>query len=255
MGERQPGSMIGNATWEIARRVVHPEVEGVQNFAIAREHLKAGGSIIIYANHRNGKMDTPLVGSVIEDHLTPLNHLGVFVSRRHVDSTIKLPKGLPNRIQHYLLVDKWGKSPGVTMIPIVQPKDRDRYKKDWVEFNDEALNTALEFVKTPGNVFVVTPEGERGEHELKKAGVGFAALFRDARNIALAMPIAIPYSTSKVIAGTPFSWSDAMEDHRLNPNIRIKDRMMVRLALLLPRENRGAYAQMATEFVMPPAVN
>jgi len=250
MNERK-GSMIGAATWEFARRIVHPEVEGKQNFEIARRHLEAGGSVIMYPNHRPGKMDTPLVGAAIEDNDIPLDRSGVFVSRRHVDSRI----GLPNRIQHYLLVDKWSKYPGVTMIPIVQPKDRGKYKEDWDEFNQDARDKAETFVKTPGNVFIITPEGERSEHELKEAEVGLAALFREAKDIALAMPIGIPHGTSRVIAGVPFSWSESLEDHRRNPSMRTKDRMMARLALLLPEENRGFYAQMAEEFVMPTPPN
>jgi hypothetical protein len=249
MNERR-GSIIGSVTWEIARMVARPEIEGKENFEIARKHLDAGGSVIFYSNHIPGKLDIPRIGTAAQDCNIPLDHAGVFVSRRHTDSKL----GPVNWIQNYLLMDKWSQSLGITPIRLTQSKDKGRYE-DWEEFNGEALKRAVEFARTPGNAFVIAPEGERSKHKLKEAEVGLAVLFRDARDIALAMPIAMPHSTSRLIAGTPFSWSESLEDRRRNPNMRTKDRMMARLALLLPPENRGFYAQMAAEFVMPPATN
>lgn len=249
MNERR-GSTIGNATWEIARVIAHPEVEGKQNFGILKKHLDEGGSGIIYINHLPGKLDTPRVGTAAQDCDIPLNRAGIFASRRHTDPSL----GIVNKIQHYLLIDKWPQSPGITPIRLTQTKDRNLYD-DWKEFNDEAFERAKEFVRTPGNVFVIAPEGERSKNQLKEAESGLAVLFREARDIALAIPIAMPHSTSRVIAGTPFSWRDSLEDYQRNPHMKTKDRMMVRLALLLPPENRGFYAQMAAEFVMPPATN
>nr|MBI5455483.1 hypothetical protein [Candidatus Levybacteria bacterium] len=246
MTERK-GSTIGNAAWEIARIVAHPEVEGKENFAILKRHLDEGGSGIIYINHLPGKLDTPRVGTAAQDCGIPLDRTGIFVSRRHTDPDL----GLTNKIQHYLLIDKWPQSLGITPIRLTQTKDRGRYP-DWKEFNDEAVQKAVEFTTTPGNVLVIAPEGMRSKDKLKEAEAGLAVLFREARDIALAMPVAMPHSTSRVIAGTPFSWSDSLEDYKRNPNIKTKDRMMVRLALLLPPENRGFYEQMAAEFVIPP---
>lgn len=249
MNERR-GSIIGAATWELARKIVHPEIEGAENFAIAREHLQNGGSIIVYSNDPLKKTEIPLVGVAIEANLTSIDHLGAFVSRRQVDKSI----GLPNRIQHIILIDKWGKYPGVTMIPVVQPIDRERYS-DWVEFNDSAIGIAKVFSKIPGNVFVITPEGHRSKTGLLEGEVGLAVLFRDAKEIALAMPFGIHHDTSKITVGRPFSWSESLEDHQRNPGMRTKDRMMARLALLLPEAQRGFYTQMTREFVMPPATN
>jgi len=138
------------------------------------------------------------------------------------------------------------------MIRVVQEKDRERYP-DWAEYNDKAFRRAADFIKTPGNVFIITPEGERNPNGLGEAQAGFAVLFREARETAMAMPIAIPEGTSRVIAGVPFSYEQAIEDRRLNPNInKVKDRMMARLALLLPEEQRGFYTKIASEFIMPP---
>lgn len=246
MTERK-GSIIGNVSWEIARMVAHPEAEGKENFEILRKHLEEGGSGLIYANHLPGKLDVPRLGTAAQDCHIPLERAGIFVSRRHTDSSL----GLVNKIQHYLLIDKWPQSLGVTPIRLTQSKDRDRYD-DWQEFNDEAFKRVVEFVRTPGNVFVIAPEGTRSKDKLREAEAGLAVLFREARDIALAMPIAMPHSTSRVIAGTPFSWNDSLEDYKRNPHMKMKDRMMARLALLLPPENRGFYAQMASEFVAAP---
>lgn len=251
--ERQPLTIIkktaGKAIWEYTRKnIVHPEIEGEANFAIAKAHLEAGGSIIAYLKDPLKKTAVPLAASAIESNLASIDHLGVFVSRRQVDW--HMGKHYPNLIQHLLLESFWGNYPGVTMIRVVQEKDRESYP-DWAQFNDKAYQRAAAFAKTPGNIFVVTPEGERNPNGLGEAQIGFVALFREARDIALTMPIAIPEGTQRVIAGTPFSWGQAIKDRELNPNMKMKDRMMARLALLFPVEQRGFYTQMASEFVMP----
>jgi hypothetical protein len=243
------GGAIGKALWEITRReIVHPEIEGAENFAIFRKHLENGGTGILYLKDPTEKITVPLAASAVESNLTSLDHAGVLVSRRQVDLSI----GVPNLIQHLLLESWWGVSPGITIIPVVQKKDRERYP-DWAEYNEKAYNRASVFAETPGNIMVVTPEGERSPHGLGEAQMGFVALFRETKDAALAMPIAIPEGTSRVIAGVPFSYEQALEDRKRNPNMKkMKDRMMTRLALMLPLEERGFYAQAALDFAMPP---
>lgn len=241
---------MGQATWELTRKIVHPEIEGAENFAIAREHLQNGGTIIVYSNDPLKKTEIPLVGVTIESHLTSIDHLAGFISRRQVDQSI----GIPNKIQHLILMDIWARYPGVRMIPVVQPKDRGRYP-DWEEFNAAAYEEAKTFANTPGNVFAITPEGQRSASGLLEALPGLAVLFRGTRDIALAMPMGIHHDTSKITVGRPFSWADSLDDHKRNPGIKPKDRMMVRLALLLKEQQRGFYTQMTEEFVMPPATN
>lgn len=190
-----------------------------------------------------------MAASAVEANLVPLDRLGLFVSRRQVDW--HQGKHVPNYIQHLLIESFWGNYPGVTIIRVVQEKDRETYP-DWVKYNDEAIKKAEAFAKTRGNIMVVTPEGERNPNGLGKAQIGFAALFRETRDTALAMPIAILEGTSRVIAGSPISWKQAVEDHKLNPGMDMKKRLMARLALLFPPEQRGVYTQAALDFVMPP---
>ena len=243
------GAAMGKATWEIARKTLHPEVEGVENFAIARAHLRAGGSIIIYLNDPTEKTGVPLVANAIETNLVSLDHAGVFVSRRQVDW--RQGKHIPNYAQHLLLESFWGEYPGVTMIRTVQEKDRWRYP-DWAEFNAKGYKRAEKLATTKGNAFAITPTAERNPNGLTKAHIGFAALLREARDIALAMPIAVPNGTSKVIAGAPFSYRQVFEERNLYPGMDMTTRMMARLAILLPLEQRGVYAEAALKFVMPP---
>jgi hypothetical protein len=240
------GGIIGAAGWAIARRVLRPQVEGIENFTAAKKHLTEDGSVLIYANDPLEKKSVPATAVVVEKHLAPISHVGVFVSRRQVDKNL----GIPNRIQHYLLMDIFAISPGITMIPIVQEKDREKYP-DWAEFNAKAEKRMQEFANTPGNVSVITPGGERTP-KLQTAKIGFAALFRDVKAIAMAMPIAVPYKANKVIAGPPITWGDSLEDQKRNPGMRLKDRLMARLARITPEGERGDYAQAALEFAMPP---
>ncbi len=162
MRETETKSLIGTTSWAITRRVLRPQVKGIENFTILKEHLAQGGSGLGYANDPLEKRSVPATAIAIEDYLAPINHLVVFVSRRQVDSNI----GWPNRIQHYFLMDKWAKSPGVTMIPIVQKKDRWRYT-DWVEFNAAAEEEAREFANTSGSVIVIT-QAENEHHNFRK---------------------------------------------------------------------------------------
>jgi hypothetical protein len=196
--ERQPQSIIGAASWAITRGILHPQVEGIENFAIAKRHLVEDGSVLIYANDPREKKSVPATAIAVEDHLVSINHLVVFVSRRQVDSNL----GLPNKAQHYFLMNKWAKSPGVIMIPIVQKKDRWRYP-DWVEFNAAAEEEGQECANTSGNVVVITPGGERTP-QLQEAKIGFAALFRNAREIAMAMPVAVHIKLIKLSLALQF---------------------------------------------------
>jgi hypothetical protein len=242
------GGIIGAASWKIARQALKPQVEGAEHFTVAKKHLAENGSVILYANDPLEKKSVPATAKVVEDHLTSLDHLAVFVSRRQVDKKL----GLPNRLQHYFLIDLWGISPGVKMIPITQKKDRERYL-DWAEFNAAAEKTANEFVNAPrgGNVFMVTPGGERSP-QLQKAKIGFAALFRATKEKAMVMPLAVPNKANKVIAGPPITWKESLEDQERNPGMRLKERLMARLARITPPEERGDYAQAALDFRMPP---
>ncbi len=246
--KERPSSIMGHATWELTRKIVHPEIEGTENFAIAKEHLRNGGSILAYSNDPLKKTEIPLVGIAIESHLTSIDHLAGFISRRQVDQSI----GIPNKLQHLILMDLWARYPGVRMIPVVQPKDRGRYP-DWEEFNTKAYEEARAFANSAGNVFGITPEGQRSP-TLLEAEAGLAVLFRDARKIALAMPMGIHHDTSKITVGRPYSWEELAQDHQRNPEIKTKDRMMVRLALLLKEQQRGHYLQMAKDYVMPSSI-
>jgi len=86
MRERETHSLIGATSWAITRRVLHPQAEGIENFAISRRHLIEGGSVLIYANDPLEKKSVPATAIAVEDHLISINHLVVFVSRRQVDS-------------------------------------------------------------------------------------------------------------------------------------------------------------------------
>jgi hypothetical protein len=172
--EEQIGfGIIGKAAWEVTRReIIHPEVEGLENFATFRKHLIDGGTGIIYLKDPLSKIAIPLAAGVVEKHVTSLDHVGVFVSRRQVDW--HQGAHLPNLAQHLLLESIWGTYPGIKMFRVVQEKDRETYP-DWAEYNDNSYEQAGDFAEIAGDVMVVTPEGERTPNGLGEAKIGFAA--------------------------------------------------------------------------------
>ncbi len=250
-----------SALWELTRYTLrHEIVDPNGHFDDAKEHLRGGGSLLVIVNHFD-RLDTTILGHAIEDNLTPLESVAGVTSLRYLD-----PKRsrLISRV-----IDNVRRVKGFSTIPVIQDKEEElEYYSENPEalngksprrFNLEAMKDAIEFLQTPGNVLMMAPEGTRSpDRKLLKGHEGLDSIMKMARRTALVLPVAItppdtrrivpPYTKVKVVPGELFSLEDVLIEHeeeRKNSSIRrdltVTDRMMLRLAKLLPPKNQGYY--------------
>lgn len=220
---------------------VHRSVFGVKNLNTAKEHLKNGGSVLFYFNHF-AKLDPILYGGIINDYLTPLEDVAGVASRRQLDPK----RGLFHKGQAALIKD-WEDSYGLKAITVVQEKDKPDYP-DADEYNSAAVRTAIRFLRQPGHVLAISPEGTRSKtNELLPAEEGFEALLRLGGKKVIALPAAgehstiRPYNTkTKVSIGEPFTY-DQIKKQSDETGIDVTTLAMRRIASLLPEGNRGYF--------------
>lgn len=242
---------------------VHRVVYGKKNLKAARTHLANGGSLMVEADHI-AKLDAILFARVLQEYLTPLDHVSAIVSRRHFD-----PKRGPISFVQSRLGPDWEEIYGATLLQAVQEKDRNDYQ-DWAEFNGRMALKAAKKLRKPGNVVFITPEGTRSNTDkLLRAEEGLDTLLRLGGKNVLALPLAaihktiLPGRRTTVIAGELFSYQDLLDDQAryleyyepiwksmgLNdpkkmPTITASDCAMARLAEYLPVENQGVYTEL-----------
>ncbi|MCL5434911.1 MAG: hypothetical protein M1405_00795 [Patescibacteria group bacterium] len=87
---------------------------------------------------------------------------------------------------------------------------------------------------------------------------GIELLLRKGREHALAQPVAIVHTKirpivarTRIIVPEPFTYAEILAEQETNPGLSVTDLAMLRIGRELPPENRGFYAQMVREFVMP----
>lgn len=229
--------IFGKLTGEAFLSSVRVDVRNTENLEAAREHLRHG-ALLLYFSHF-ARLDTIVYGKIIRDYLTSLENVVSFVAIKYID-----PKR--NKVFSPLL-ESWKEAFGITLLPIVQPQDKDKYPNP-NKINMNSLSQAIEFLQKPGNVMGVAPEGTRSTSgQLLKAQDGLELLMRKSEKV-LALPLAgvqsrvLPLITkTTVVAGKPFSYSEIKSEQEQNPEYSVSDLAMKRLALLLPEENRGFY--------------
>lgn len=219
---------------------VHRDLNGTRNLEKARIHLE-NGSILFYFNHF-AKLDPILYGGIIRDYLTPLEKVAGITSLRHIDPN----RGKFNALQGQL-IEGWQKAFGLRAIPVIQAKDKKDYP-DADSFNRSAVKTAVRFLRDPGHVLSLSPEGTRSTiNELLEAEEGFETIFKLGGPNVLALPVAgvhstiRPYNTkTKVYVGKPFSYKEVQKESK-DLGESVTELAMRRLAILLPEQNRGYY--------------
>jgi 1-acyl-sn-glycerol-3-phosphate acyltransferase len=220
---------------------VHRSVYGVKNLNTAKNHVENGGSILFYFNHFS-KLDPILYGGIINDYVTPLANTASVLSFRHMDPE----RGLLSKLQATLF-SEWEKKYGITAISVIQKKDMQGYLNA-NEFNSRAAREAAKFLRKPGHVLGIAPEGTRSKiNELLQAEEGFETLFKLGGKNVLALPAAgvhstiRPYNTqTKVSIGAPFSYEEISRESK-EKVISVTDLAMQKIASLLPEQNRGYY--------------
>ncbi|MBI2621262.1 MAG: 1-acyl-sn-glycerol-3-phosphate acyltransferase [Candidatus Levybacteria bacterium] len=257
------GRTASRAAWELTRFTVRHEIDDPQDyFGDAKDHLAdGGGSLIIIVNHFD-RLDTTIIGHVIEQNLTTLDRVGGVASLKYIDPA-------RNKLIS-LVIDHVRQAKGFSIIPVIQdiPEELEHYTKNPEaiagksprRFNLEAMKDAIEWLRKPGSVLMIAPEGTRSPNrKLLKAHEGLDSIMRMSRRNALMFPIALvppdtrrivpPYTKVRVIPGQLFSLEDVLQEQekeakapgreKLVPTLT--DRMMLRLARLLPPKNQGYY--------------
>lgn len=234
MNERKLFGKISGEAFLATERV---KIRNAENFDAARKHLEIG-SVIVYFNHF-ARFDTIIYGKTIRDNLTSLDNVGSWVAMKYVDP-------LRNKLFSTLL-HSWEEAYGITLFPIVQPADKDKYEHAG-NISRRSFIEALEYLREPGRVLGVAPEGTRSNTgQLLKAERGFGSLLRKSE-YSIALPLAgvhsraIPLvSNTTVVVGESFSYEEIEREQKQHPDKTIADLAMMRIARLLPEANRGYY--------------
>lgn len=251
------------------------EVRGEENFETARQHLKQGALFIVFPHSFSG--DVFCGGAIfLEKFGDDLKHLILPAGKKHVHFTRALgsfvlgelwPRANLTRNEAFkimrdaLVIRAVAKVLGAERIDIVQgyQSELDFYGlKQAAATWKRLLNRFQEIQSEPGIVIPYAPEGHRHYH-LQKARRGIATLLERAGENCLCLPLGIYLAKNTediglnqgepviVNAGPLFGLKD-LTDCQQRPlskeeKIQVADRLMERLAQLLPPDRRGAYTQ------------
>lgn len=253
--QRTLGRMIG----ETVLSPFFTEVIHTQNFARTREHLQRGGKAVVYTNHIH-RFDSEPVAKTIIEYVAPLDERAyVMVSMQYRD---------PDREENATIVKAMNLLRGAfrfNFLPMVQdkPEEKARYPK-WRRINKDSFDKAVTVLQEePGGIVYITPEGTRSTTGgLLEAKTGFGKLLERGGDDVIVQPMALVHvqikpltMRTRIIVAEPFTYDEIITEQKANPGLSITDLSMLKIARELPPENRGFYAQMAAEFVMPPATN
>lgn len=248
------------ALWETTKLTLRHEIDDPDNhFGDARKHLADGGTLLIIVNHFD-RLDTTVIGHVVEDNVSELDRVAGVTSLKYLDPTrSRLISRTINMAAHVK---------GFSTISVIQDTEEE---KDYYEQNPDALKgksknrflreammEAARFLNTPGSILMMAPEGTRSRNaKLLQAHEGLDSIMRLSRRNALILPIALIPNVRRIVPvygkvvvrpGELFSLEDVLQEHEREikvtgekPELSITDRMMLRLAQLLLPRNQGYY--------------
>lgn len=241
MKERQK-SFIGKISGELLMNQASIEVRDPNNnLEIVRDHLQTQSAIVLF-NHFKG--DFFLWAKFIRENIAPLDNVTALVAMKYMD-----PKRGPASKALNFMFPEWEKSHGVKVLPIVQSYDRQNYE-DPNTINTTSMKKAIRTLRETGKIIAISPEGTRSKDGgLSEAEEGIELLLKISKSMAI--PLAAEHSNdsssklvkshTKIYVGKPFFAQDIEEDQSQNPDSKKKDLIMLRLANLLPEQNRGFY--------------
>lgn len=256
-------------------RSVRYEVRNPHYFEDAKEHLSSGtldnkSSLIILANV-SGRSEIIVLADVIARNITDLSMVSALTSVEFLDSK-------RNRFTS-ALIRRASEARGFRIFPVVPP-DRSHVYEESSDalggrkpnrFTGESLVRAVEMLKNPGQVLVISPEQIEGSEpdteeksqQLSRAYEGLDIILRHSRTTSLILPVTLrsidrkpksrlvpkpPIPKLIVTPGPIFShesvqdeYQRVFEETRGKPMIGMNDLIMMRLAELLPAKNQGYY--------------
>ena len=261
------GHVVANTLWELTRVTVRHEIDDPSDyFGDARTHLADSGSLVIISNHFD-RLDTTIIGHVVEQNVTPLDRITGVTSLKYLD---------PNRSRVISrVINNVSQVKGFSVIPVIQglQEELDYYSEHTEategrtprRFNVDAMKEAAEILNKPGEVLMIDPEGTKSpKRKLIEAHEGLDSIMKLSRRRALILPIAIvppdtrrivpPYTKVVVRPGALFSLEDVQQEQEAiklatgkRPELGLTGRMMLRLAQLLPPQNQGHYRQFVNQ--------
>ncbi len=244
--------LAGTALWKGSGLVVRQEVvsEG-RSLDRTRQHRKQGKPLIVVINHTRS-LGTVVIGHAIEDYVSPLDKVAAVTALKHSDpDRHKFDKTVKHH--EYMLIDLGQKSRKFKILRFVQRSKEERqfYKdhpqalggKSIMRFNFDSGNEAIEILRQ-GGIVMIAPEGTRSKDgNLQEAQTGTEGLLESVKDTGLVLPASVLPIDGKfrVVFGEPFSYEDLMREQVQNPQIKLKDLIMRRVARLVPRGKRGFY--------------
>lgn len=247
MRERTPlQKTVGRGFSRICRLAwgLETSSESQVNLEAVNDHLRTGSAVCFF-NHLT-LADGPIAITFLPEKLDgSLKFIGGPESKKHFTIINRNER----RIEILGLAMRLAPLAGIHLTPIVQAYEQENYpsevtNKSYRHFVQEA--TAI--LSQPGGLVVISPEGTRSRTGgLNKPTKGIEHLNKYGNDVWF-FPLAIipegEFNSGmnigrkfRVVVGQPFDFNEVRESNDGRP----VDRMMKRLALLLPENRRGVY--------------
>ncbi len=271
--ERSAAEVAVNVVLGLGRGIRYGVDDHNNYFQEAREHLGSGtnedkpSSLVVVANIGDW-IETRVIADVVARRLTTLDRVSTITSVEFLDSK-------RNRLTS-ALIKRASEAKGFRVFPVIPPNEMDYYRnrehadaisgKTPRRFTAEAMIEAIEVLKRPGEVLIISPEqiDEEGTNpanrvrQLARAYEGLDTILRHSRKTTLILPVALirpterkfvpPYSKITVIPGPIFSHETIEQEYEIRQElaggksgISMNDLIMMRLAQLHPPRNQGYY--------------
>lgn len=219
--------------------VLHPErLETLRKILLTK-------SVIWYANHY-ARLEPFTHIRTVAENVTSLDRTAGTVDKKHLSKD----RGRINRFQASV-IHGWEETFGGQAIPMVKEDDQHESASTRTSINKSSLDTIQSILTVPGNIVLISPEGDRSpKKQLMEAKRGLELIFWRSQDTAVAIPVAseyhsvIPFGPPTIInPGEFFTYEQIKAQLESYPGLTITDLMMVRLANLINPRCWGYYQE------------